>query len=168
MFPRATLLLLGAVMLRSVGAFCLRGQEIKATSEQTAKGMRMARSVMSISNIERARLTLQAEQASMGLAALARIASNSTTQSLESQQIKHLHNFVSEGWSLVRATAAHDCHGSPQTVMGFKLGECTDLYISHMWVSYMQICDRTGQGYAQYSSVNTATYLGKGCTGPSL
>jgi hypothetical protein len=37
-----------------------------------------------------------------------------------------------------------------------------------MWVSYMHICDRTGQGYAKYSSDNTATYMGKGCTGPSM
>jgi len=122
----------------------------------------MVRNLVRYSPIEF--ITLQAEQASVAYAAQA--SARNWTQSLESHT--DLHDYVLEGWSLVRTTP-HDCLGSTQTVMGFKLGECTDLYTSDMWVSYMQICDRTGQGFAQYgSSVSTATYLGRGCTGPAL
>ncbi|KAJ1416806.1 hypothetical protein B484DRAFT_422126 [Ochromonadaceae sp. CCMP2298] len=168
MFTRAALLLLlGALMCAS--STSLRGpEEIKATPEQTARGARMVRNLLSASSTESERRTLQAEQASVAFAAHQRISpvNWTSTQSKESHlAMSHLHDYVAEGWSLIK-TNSKDCSGPVQNVMGFKLGECTDLYSSHMWVSYMQICDRTGHG--QYSDVSTATYLGRGCSGVAL
>jgi hypothetical protein len=91
-----------------------------------------------MANTESARLILQSEAASVSLAAQA---SARNWTKIDTEDLNDRSNCVSEGWSLVRTTTALDRYGlgSTQTMMGFKLGECTDLYTRYVIIYYITI-----------------------------